>query len=116
MKNIFIISTILLSSVADKAQLGIVKDDVSSPAVSLEYGDQNKDLLLPWVDNTSTVDANGAVNGTIVFDTEEMKVKVKYDSGWKDLSIEEGTTINPLTNEDGLDLQSSLTEDRKSVV
>src|SRR5690625_935146 len=109
MKNIFIISTILLSSVAVQAQLAIGKDDVSSPAVSLEFGDQNKGLLLPWVDNTSTVDANGAVNGTIVFDTEEMKVKVKSDSGWKDLSNEEGTTINPLTIDDSLDIKSSLT-------
>lgn len=116
MKNIFIISTILLSSIAVQAQLAIGKDDVSSPAVSLEFGDQNKGLLLPWVDNTSIVDANGAVNGTLVFDTEEMKVKVKYDSGWKDLSIEAGTTINPLTNQDGLDLQSSLTESESAKV
>lgn len=116
MKNLFIISIIALLSISAKAQLAIGADEVTTPSISLEFGVGERGLLLPWVESTSAVDAKGVENGTIVFDTEEMKVKVKYANGWKDLSIEEGTTVNPLTNIDGLDLQSNLVESDKAKV
>ena len=89
------------------AQVAIGKASVSSPSVSLEFGTGNKGILLPWVTGVSTV--TGAVNGTLVYNTTDKKVYVKYASGWKDLSVDAtGTTVDPITNVDGLTLQNSL--------
>ena len=106
MKNIFITLSIFLSTCAF-AQVAIGKASVSSPSVSLEFGTGNKGILLPWVTGFSTV--TGAVNGTLVYNTTDKKVYVKYASGWKDLSVDAtGTTVDPITNVDGLTLQNSL--------
>jgi hypothetical protein len=87
--------------------VAIGKASVSSPSVSLEFGTGNKGILLPWVTGVSTV--TGAVNGTLVYNTTDKKVYVKYASGWKDLSVDAtGTTVDPITNVDGLTLQNSL--------
>ena len=108
MKNIFITLSIFLSTCAF-AQVAIGKASVSSTAVSLEFGNENRGIILPWVDSTGGV--IGAVNGTIVYDTSDKKVKVKYASGWKDLSVDTtGTTVDPLTSVDGLTLQNSITD------
>ncbi len=89
------------------AQVAIGKASVSSPSVSLEFGTGNKGILLPWVTGVSTV--TGAVNGTLVYNTTDKKVYVKYASGWKDLSVDAtGTTVDPITSVDGLTLQNSL--------
>lgn len=85
MKNIFIVITIFITACAS-AQVAIGKGSVSSASVSLEFGTANRGLLLPWVTSTGAV--TGAVNGTMVYDTSDKKVKVKYASGWKDLSID----------------------------
>lgn len=85
MKNIFITITMFITACAS-AQVAIGKSSVSSPSVSLEFGSANRGLLLPWVTSTGAV--SGVVNGTIVYDTSDKKVKVKYASGWKDLSID----------------------------
>ena len=85
MKNIFLTLSIFLSTCAF-AQVAIGKASVSSTAVSLEFGNENRGIVLPWVTNTS--DVTGVVNGTIVYNTADKKVYVKYASGWKDLSID----------------------------
>ena len=91
------------------AQVAIGKASVSSPSVSLEFGTGNKGILLPWVTGVSTV--TGAVNGTLVYNTTDKKVYVKYASGWKDLSVDAtGTTVDPITSVDGLTLQNSLND------
>ncbi len=106
MKNI-IISMFTLFTTCAFAQVAIGKASVSSPSVSLEFGTGNKGILLPWVTGVSTV--TGAVNGTLVYNTTDKKVYVKYASGWKDLSVDAtGTTIDPINNVDGLTLQNSL--------
>ena len=106
MKNI-IISMFTLFTTCAFAQVAIGKASVSSPSVSLEFGTGNKGILLPWVTGFSTV--TGAVNGTLVYNTTDKKVYVKYASGWKDLSVDAtGTTVDPITNVDGLTLQNSL--------
>ena len=93
------------------AQVAIGKASVN-PSVSLEFydnADNVRGIVLPWVDSTGGV--TGAVNGTIVYDTSDKKVKVKYASGWKDLSVDAtGTTVDPITNVDGLTLQNSLND------
>ena len=108
MKKTQIIIFTLLASISLQAQIAIGKNQVSSPSVSLEFGNENRGLLLPWVD--SEVAVNNPVNGTLVFDGSENKVKVKYASGWKDLSIQSGTTVNPLSMVDGKVIQNLLVE------
>ena len=108
MKNIIITITILLSTYAT-AQVAIGKASFSSNSVSLEFGNENRGFILPWVTNTTNV--TGAVNGTIVYNTTDKKVYVKYASGWRALSVDAtGTTIDPINNVDGLTLQNSLND------
>lgn len=85
MKNIFLTTFILISACVS-AQVAIGKTSVSSTAVSLEFGNENRGIVLPWVTNTS--DVTGVVDGTIVYNTADKKVYVKYASGWKDLSVD----------------------------
>ena len=114
MKKISITIAAILVSFTAQAQLAIGANDVSSASVSLEFGDENRGLLLPWVDSEAAV--TGVENGTLVYDASDHKVKVKYASGWKDLSIVEGTTINPISNIDGMDIQSALVENADAKV
>ena len=120
MKNIFITLSIFLSTCAF-AQVAIGKASVN-PSVSLEFydnADNVRGIILPWVDgvsNTAPFITNSpiteiVVNGTLVYDTSDKKVKVKYTTGWRDLSKDAtGTTVDPLTSVDGLTLQNSITD------
>ena len=90
MKNIFFTITIFISAYAS-AQVAIGKSSVSNNSVSLEFGNENRGLLLPWV--TSTAAVTGAVNGTLVYNTSDKKIYVKYNSGWKDLSVDTTGTV-----------------------
>lgn len=113
MKNIAIIVLPFLSMLIS-AQVAIGKSS-ASPSVSLEFGTANKGMVLPWV--TSEASVTGAVNGTMIYDLSDHKVKVKYNSSWKDLSVDAtGTTIDPLTSVDGVLLQDSATEDPSAKV
>ena len=115
MKKISITIAAILVSFTAQAQLAIGANDVSSASVSLEFGDENRGLLLPWVDSESAV--TDVENGTLVYDISDHKVKVKYASGWTDLSLNEtGTTVNPLSNVDGMDIQSTLVENTNAKV
>jgi len=105
-KIIYIIAT-LSGSMLIPAQVAIGKNTVTSPSVSLEFGTDNKGIVLPWVTSSGAV--AGAVNGTIAYDLSDHKVKVKYASGWKDLSVDTtGTTIDPVTSVDGVVIQNSV--------
>ena len=109
MKNIVATLSLLFATTLS-AQVAIGKTSISSPAVSLEFYDKpdnTRGIILPWV--TSTAAVTGAVNGTLVYNTSDKKIYVKYASGWKDLSVDAtGTTVDPITNVDGLTLQNSL--------
>lgn len=95
-----IIFTALLATIV-QSQVAIGKAAVSNISVSLEFGEANKGLLLPWV--TSAASVSGAVDGTIIYDTSDKKVKYRKASAWFDLSVD--TTGNVDTT-----LQDSLTE------
>jgi hypothetical protein len=83
--NKLIISSILLFSSFAFSQVAIGKTAVTNTSVSLEFETtEARGLLLPWA--TSAASVTGAVNGTLIFDTTDKKVKVKYATGWKDLS------------------------------
>ena len=108
MKNIFTILFALLS-VSVFSQVAIGKVSVASPSVSLDFGTGDRGMVLPWV--TSTAAVTGVVNGTMVYDLTDKKVKVKYNAAWRDLSINtQGTTVDPLTSVDGILIQNSATE------
>ena len=93
MKNIVATLTLFFATTLS-AQVAIGKATVSSPAVSLEFydnADNTRGIILPWV--TSTAAVTGAVNGTIVYNTADRKVYVKYASGWRDLSVDTTGTV-----------------------
>ena len=80
MKNIVATLSLLFATTLS-AQVAIGKATVSSPAVSLEFydnADNTRGIILPWV--TSTAAVTGAVNGTLVYNTADRKVYVKYAS------------------------------------
>ena len=109
MKNI-IISLSLFYATVFSAQVAIGKPAVSSPAVSLEFydnADNTKGIILPWVSSTAAV--NGAVNGTLIYNTSDKKIYVKYASLLKDLSVDTTGTVTTT-------LQDSLTDNATAKV
>ena len=114
MKNIFLTTFILISACVS-AQVAIGKASVSSTAVSLEFGNENRGIILPWVDgvsNTAPFITNSpiteiVVNGTLVYDTSDKKVKVKYASGWRDLSVDTTGTVTTTLQDTLSDLDTA---------
>ena len=101
MKKNIIISSFLLFSIFAFSQVAIGKPSVTNTSVSLEFGDGNKGLLLPWV--TSAANVTGAVDGTIIYDITDKKVKYRKSGNWFDLSVDTTGTVDTT-------LQDSLTE------
>lgn len=112
MKYLFLIILAFLSGNV-YSQVAIGKESVSSPSVSLDFGPGNRGIVLPWV--TSEGSVTGVVNGTLVYDLTDKKVKVKYASGWKDLTVNtNGTTVDPLSAVDGALIQGSSINENTS--
>ena len=120
MKSIFITLSLLISTCA-MSQVAIGKSSVSN-SVSLEFydnADNVKGLILPWVDGTNNTapfitnspTTETVANGTIVYDTSDKKIKVKYATGWNDLSVDtSGSTVDPITLVDGLSIQNTKSD------
>ncbi|MCD1118696.1 hypothetical protein [Chryseobacterium turcicum] len=107
--NIIKLIAFLFGGILISGQIAIGKSSTSNPSVSLEFESANRGMVLPWVDNTGAV--VGAVNGTIIYDLSDHKVKVKYPLAWRDLSIDAtGTTVDPVSNVDGTLIQDLATE------
>ena len=98
-----IILTIILTIAAANAhsQVAIGKASVTNTSVSLEFGSADKGLLLPWV--TSAASVSGAVDGTIIYDTSDKKVKYRKNNAWVDLSVDATGVVDTT-------LQDNLTE------
>jgi hypothetical protein len=110
MKYLFLIVLAFLSGNVF-SQVAIGKMTVSSPSVSLDFGSGNRGMILPWV--TSEGSVTGVVNGTLVYDLLDKKVKVKYASGWKDLTVNtNGTTVQ--NGVDGALIQGSSVNENTS--
>jgi len=88
MKKI-ILSIVILFTIALNAQVAIGKQSVTNTAVSLEFSDsENKGLILPYVISKSSI----TEEGTLVYDTDDHKVKYLKDGGnWVNLSEDDGT-------------------------
>lgn len=114
MKNLFC-SLAVAIPLCMTAQVTIGTSAVSSPSVSLEFGSANKGMVLPWVVSTAAV--SNVANGTMVYSLEDHKMWVKYNSAWKDLSINAaGTTVNPLSGTDAAAIQNSIAENTDAKV
>ncbi|MCT2560413.1 hypothetical protein [Chryseobacterium herbae] len=108
MKKILVISLFPLS-VFVSGQVAIGRQSVASHSVSLDFGTENRGIILPWV--TAAAGVVLPANGSIIYDLTDYKVKVKYMAGWKDLSGNSaGTTIDPETGMEGNTLQITETE------
>lgn len=98
MKNIFL-TIFIVGSVSAFSQVAIGKQSITNDAVSLEFGDyavtnQARGIILPWVNSESDLIANGAVPGTIVFDTNDKIVKyLENGNQWFKLSVNTTATI-----------------------
>jgi len=106
MKKITIIFSLLFFSL-HFSQLAIGKNSVSNTSVSLEFASGNKGLILPWVTSASSV--TGAVDGTLIYDIADKKVKYRRTSTWVDLTIDTTGAVNTV-------LQNSKSEQTNSKV
>ncbi|MEG0926699.1 hypothetical protein [Chryseobacterium sp.] len=106
MKKLSIIMALSLSGISF-SQVAIGKTSVSNASVSLEFGADNKGMIMPWVTNGASV--TGAVNGTMIYDISDHKVKYFKSGSWSDLNGE--TELNPETiGAADTSLQDSKTE------
>ncbi|SHG10267.1 hypothetical protein [Chryseobacterium vrystaatense] len=127
-----IISAFILLSTLAYAQVAIGKTSVTNATVSLEFGVSDvtngyKGILLPWVStvagapNATYTGLTNPVDGTIIFDISDKKVKYRKAGAWSDLSKNEITTVNGIANYDttgiiNTTLQDNLTENSTAKV
>ncbi|MEG0925273.1 MULTISPECIES: hypothetical protein [Chryseobacterium] len=83
-KTVLMIS--LMLSLLSYSQVAIGKSTLESASSSLEFGSENRGMILPWVTNIASV--QNAVNGTLVFDLSDKKIKSYENNTWVDLSID----------------------------
>lgn len=100
MKRITLIIVIIASGCFN-AQVALGKITLESASSSIEFGSENRGIVLPWVTDASGV--QNPVNGTLIFDISDMKVKVYQNNLWKDLSVD-------ATGAADTSLQDSLTD------
>lgn len=91
MKNILIILS-FFTATSIYSQVAIGKNNVTNSSVSLEFGDGNKGIILPWVTSASAV--AGVVDGTIIYDISDKKVKYRKNSSWFDLSVDQNGIVD----------------------
>lgn len=67
------------------AQTAIGKTSVDGNSI-LDFGTGNKGIILPWVQNASTLTGGAATNGTLLYDVQTKKVRARVNGAWTDLS------------------------------
>lgn len=85
MKKIVLIVSITVSGLM-YSQVAFGKTTLESASSSIEFGTANRGMVLPWVTDVASV--QNAVNGTMVYDLSDKKVKAYKNSAWVDLSID----------------------------
>jgi len=86
MKKLSIILIIVLGQYTN-AQIAIGKNPITNGSVSLEFGTENRGLILPYnIDKTAI-----SINGTIIYDTTDHKVKYLKNGSWSNLSEDDAT-------------------------
>ena len=92
--NKFSIFIAIITGAAVSAQnvSSIDKTTTVSTSSSLEFpANQNRGIILPYVTSAATLDANNAVNGTLIYDRATNRVRGKQNGVWTDFSTEAGT-------------------------
>lgn len=97
----FYLLTLALAFSLDSAQIAIGKTTLESASSSLEFGSENRGLVLPWT--TSAASVTDVVNGTLIFDTNDKRTKVYSGNAWKDLTVDSNGAVDAA-------LQNGLTE------
>src|ERR1700750_609912 len=114
MKKISLL-TFYLFYILNFSQVAIGKTTITNSSVSLEFANANRGIVLPWV--TSSASVVDAVPGTMIYDLTDHKIKIKYNTEWKDFSVDiNGNTTDPLTNIDGAAIQNSAKENTSAKV
>lgn len=104
MKNTIITALLLFSAMAS-CQVAIGKSTVSNSSVSLEFATGNRGLILPWV--TSAASVIGAVDGTMVYDITDKKVKYRKAGVWIDISVDATGVVSTLLQDSKTELLSA---------
>lgn len=104
MKSIITIIALIALGITTQAQVAIGKESVTNTSVSLEFGNENRGIILPYVTDKSNIPEGG-----IIYDTTDHKVKYLKDGGvWVNLSEDDGTTATIGTAD--LSIQASKTD------
>jgi len=85
MKKIVLMISLMISGCI-YSQIAIGKASLESESSSIEFGNANKGIILPWVPDLASV--QNAVNGTLVFELSDKKIKLYRNNSWADLSID----------------------------
>ena len=101
------ITIIFFNSIIAAAQVAIGKNSITNSSVSLEFGTGNRGIVLPWV--TSAASVTNSVDGTIIYDTADKKIKYKKAGNWFDLTVDTTGIVDT-------HLQDSETEQNSSKV
>lgn len=75
------------------AQVAIGKDNITNPSTLLEFGSENKGIILPSVDS-----APGAVGGTFIVNTNDKAVQYHNGSDWTNLTLSGEAVANRYVN------------------
>jgi len=84
-KYIYLTLIFLLSAASIRAQVGIKTTTIDGAGI-LDFS-TGSGIILPWIETPSSTD----VDGTLIFDTTDNKVKVRVNGAWVDLSQNSGT-------------------------
>ncbi|WP_379966207.1 hypothetical protein [Epilithonimonas sp. UC225_85] len=84
MKNFYLLALILFFNL-NYSQVAIGKTTLESASSSIEFGSENRGFVLPWT--TSAASVTNVVNGTMIFDANDKKLKIFANNSWKDLTV-----------------------------
>lgn len=109
MKSILIAGALLVSFTCF-SQVAVGKASVTNNGVSLEFGNsENRGLILPWVKvDPSTNTIPNMVDGMVIFDPSDSKVKVVVAGTWQALSAYDPNAGTPTSVDTAL--QDTKTE------
>jgi len=100
MKNNILIAILFAAATTAKCQVAIGKTTVTNSSVSLEFTDaEKKGIILPYIEDKSAI----TVNGSIIYDNTDHKVKYLKDNSWFDLSVDQ-------TGKSDISIQTTKTE------
>ena len=86
MKNTIYIIAFLIFGSSASAQVAIGKSSVTNPSVSLEFANEAKGIILPYITDKSAL--SSAVAGTLIMDADSGVIQyLKDGNSWQDLSF-----------------------------